>query len=872
MTATVGAAELLERDGDLAVLTAALARAADGDGGVAIVSGEAGIGKTTLLEAFASQARERKARVLVGACDDLLSPRTFGPFRDMVRGGRGPLGRAFADGAADGDTVLAALLDEATSPLEATVLVVDDVQWADEATLDAVRFLGRRLRGTTGLLVVAHRDDLPPAHPLRAVLGALTGPSVVRITLRRLSPDAVTTLVGDAPLDPVAVHAVTSGNPFFVSEVLATPAAPVPPTVRDAVLARVAALPAPTREALEVLAVAPRGLASDVLSAVLPDPEAIAEAEHRGIVAFDGTQLRYRHEIARQAVEESMPAAIRRSAHARVLAASRAAGAEPAVLVHHAVGAGDVDAIVASAPQAAALAARAGSHREATARYAEVLAHADRLTDAEAADLRRRYAWELSLVGRAEEAVTAAEAAVAARERSGDAVALGEALITLAVARYWAVDAAGALDAAERAVALLAGGPARAEARALATLAFVLVMRNRYADAVPVARRGAALAEQAGDPRVQARALAQEGTALLLLGDEAGRRPLEQALRLARAIPDHEAVVVACTGLVSGSFRLGRLADAERAMAIGLADADDHDLVVGASTLRMMRHGLDLSRGSWVEAERGLRRVIGDGRGSGWGETVALALLGRLLARRGDPHAATLVARAWDLAARSEEIQRLGPAGVAALELAWLSGDSQHAAERAAITIDLAARVGHTWYLGEVLRYGALLDAIPAPDPTLVARCPEPWASALRGDTAAAAAAWQERGCPYERAVELVTGGDAAAVLEGLGVLDGLGATATAAFARRRLRDLGVARIPRGPVESTRRNAAGLTARQVDVLRLLAEGLTNAAIARRLVVSPRTVDHHVAAILAKLEVPSRREAAAKAAELGLLDG
>ncbi|HEY8339995.1 MAG TPA: helix-turn-helix transcriptional regulator, partial [Egibacteraceae bacterium] len=263
---------------------------------------------------------------------------------------------------------------------------------------------------------------------------------------------------------------------------------------------------------------------------------------------------------------------------------------------------------------------------------------------------------------------------------------------------------------------------------------------------------------------------------------------------------------------------------------------------------------------------------IGDGSGSGWGETVALALLGRLLARRGDPQAAALVDRAWDLAARSGEIQRVGPAGVAALELAWLSGDSRHAAERAETTIALAARVGHTWYLGEVLRYAALLEDVAPVDAELVAHCPEPWASALRGDHAGAAAAWQERGCPYERALELVTAGDAAAVLEGLGILDRLGATATATFARRRLRDLGVARIPRGPVASTRRNVAGLTARQVDVLRLLAEGLTNAAIAGRLVVSPRTVDHHVAAILAKLGVRSRGEAAARAAELGLLDG
>jgi DNA-binding CsgD family transcriptional regulator len=154
------------------------------------------------------------------------------------------------------------------------------------------------------------------------------------------------------------------------------------------------------------------------------------------------------------------------------------------------------------------------------------------------------------------------------------------------------------------------------------------------------------------------------------------------------------------------------------------------------------------------------------------------------------------------------------------------------------------------------------LDAAPPP-------AASPFGAMVRGDWADAAAAWHERGCPYEYGLALLDG-DAVAAQSALNVFLDLGAAPAADWARQRLRQLGMTRAPRGRRPSTRAHPAGLTRREVEVLEKLAEGLSNPDIARRLFVSAKTVDHHVSAILAKLDAPSRAAAVAHARQRGWL--
>lgn len=855
---------LLERDHELRVLDAALVRVRDGAGALVLVSGEPGIGKSSLVTTWLAGLSD--VRTLVGACDDLVTPRVLGPFRDMVRGAAGPLATGLGTGASR-EELLAAMQEEFSNPLRPTVVVIEDLQWADEATLDAVRFLGRRIGPEPTLLLGTFRDDLPPDHPMRLALDPLTGAEVDRITLTGLSTAAVAELVGGSRADAQTLHAVTGGNPFFVTEVLAAPDDEVPATVRGAIAARLRQVDDPTRTALEQLAVAPGGLelhlAADVIDGGVA---AFADAERRGLVAISDGTVRYTHEITRRAVVASFPAARSTLAHGRILSALEAAPTDPARLLHHAIGAGDAAGITRFAPAAARAASQAGAHRDAAAALEQALRFPELLSSSQLVTALTDHARELLLTNRLEPALEQAERAAGAAEKLGDPALLGAALTTLADARYWGLRAEQATDAATRAVTVLRElPPDRSLAVAASTLAFIGVMTNRFTAALAAAEEAVTICHEAAAHDVLPDALARRGTARVMLGEDAGMDDLRDALDTAVARGQHQQVVTASIGLVSSAFRLGRLDEAERAMDVGLSYAEAHDLETDAAILHAMRAGLDLSRGAWSEATARLSAVVGDGGRTGWGETVAAAFLGRLRARRGEPGATDLLDRAWQLALASGEIQRVGPAGAAWAEWGWLTGQAEAVRDRIERAIETARRVDHTWYLGELLRYHALAFAV-TDDASDV---PEPWASGIRGDWRSAAEGWDARGRPYEQAIELVASGEPTVMADGLTLLDHLGADATATLVRRRLKDLGVRRVPRGPRKDTRANPAGLTNRQAEILGHLAEGATNAEIADRLVLSVRTVDHHVSAILAKLGVGSRRAAVARARELGI---
>jgi predicted ATPase len=222
---------LLERETFLDVL-------AGPPGRLILVGGEAGVGKTALVRAF-TEGRN----VLWGACDPLHTPRPLGPLLDIGLHESAPA------------ALVAALLRELREA-PGTVLVLEDVHWADEGTLDVLRLLGRRIEGVPALAIATFRDDEPA--PLRVVLGELaTAAGVERIKLPPLSPEAVRMLAEPHAIDAADLHRSTGGNPFYVTEVLSAPAAAIPATVRDAVLARAARLSPPARELLERLAMIP---------------------------------------------------------------------------------------------------------------------------------------------------------------------------------------------------------------------------------------------------------------------------------------------------------------------------------------------------------------------------------------------------------------------------------------------------------------------------------------------------------------------------------------------------------------------------------------------------------------------------------------
>jgi DNA-binding CsgD family transcriptional regulator/tetratricopeptide (TPR) repeat protein len=317
--------------------------------------------------------------------------------------------------------------------------------------------------------------------------------------------------------------------------------------------------------------------------------------------------------------------------------------------------------------------------------------------------------------------------------------------------------------------------------------------------------------------------------------------------------------------LAEGLWRLGRYGEAAGYLDDAAAYGRDRDFQAHSYFVEARRQRLALMRGEWTAAGEVLRGLLAQRADPGMLGRETMPVLARLLVRTGADDAGQALAAAARAAREADVLEWLVPTGTAHLEHAWLTGRAEAAGDWGALLRDRTDRPGAAHYRGELLRWlrrlGEPVEAFPG--------CPTEFAAGIAGDWRAAAAAWERIGDPYERALELLGSGEPGPTVKALALFDGLGARPAAARARRRLRDMGVTQVPRGPAATTRANPAGLTGRQVEILRLLAAGLTNAEIAARLVVSVRTVDHHVSAVLQKLGVSTRREAAAAVATLDL---
>ncbi|MGH8630151.1 MAG: hypothetical protein ACREU7_05220, partial [Burkholderiales bacterium] len=298
-----------------------------------------------------------------------------------------------------------------------TIAVFEDVHWADEATLDLIKFLGRRIGRTASLLILTYRDDEVGAqHPLRLVLGDLPSVAMVRLSLSPLSEAAVGTLARRANRPTQGLYAATGGNPFFVTEVLAIGGKGVPATVRDAVLARAARLSPAAREVLDLASVSPNAIEQWLLDAVLSSvASALDECIERGMLRADEGMLAFRHELARQAIEDSLTAIRAKDLHAKILQALIHHGIDRAPLtrlVHHAAHADDGEAVLRFAPDAAKQASALGAHRQAAAHYHAALRYASRLPAEGRGELLDAYAVECDLADRMAEAQQVQEEAL----------------------------------------------------------------------------------------------------------------------------------------------------------------------------------------------------------------------------------------------------------------------------------------------------------------------------------------------------------------------------------------------------------------------------------------------------------------------------
>ena len=861
--------ELIEREQQLKKLTDAWGQVKTGKGCIALVSGEAGIGKTSLIERFVAE-QGKSVRVLWGACDDMFSPQPLGPFLDIALQIESDVLQLIQSGA-DRLTISTQFFIHLQKSPTPVIIVLEDLHWADEATLDVIKFLGRRIQLTKTLLILSYRDDeLNSKQPLYLLLGDFPAHLSTRIPLSPLSRKAVQLMAEQAGRQPEDLYTVTAGNPFFVSEIIATEAEGVPSSVRDAVLARVARLSPMAKNIVDLASLVPGGAEVWLIQDILhPDPGVFDECVQRGILHSKGDALAFRHELARQSVEDSLPVGRTRDLHTRILGAlldRKTAAVTLARIVHHAARAGDEQATLEYAPIAARQASLLGAHREAVSLYTTIIPFAYRLAPEAQAELFEDLSFENYLTGRLEPAIQARHQAIIIWERLARRVRAGDCKRWLSRLSWVGGNKKEAERYADQAIESLMELPPGPElAMAFSNKSQLDMLAMEIEPALEWGQRAIKLAKKLNATEILVHALTNVGTVELFELRETGREKIETALQIATQQKMHDHVARCYANMVSTYVQTHQYSMAQQWLEDGLIYTTARDLDFYSVYLRGWMARMQFETGRWASAEENAREALRLSPLESVIPIPSLITLGHLKARRGDPDAQNILDQARTLAIPTGELQRIGPLAAAQAELAWWGGDRAQIAAEVAPGYELALRHPEPWVLGQLAYWMWRADAREVPLDKLA----QPYAYMIRGEWRTAAQEWQRLGCPFEQALALADG-DEQAQREALAIFEQLGARPAADILRKKLQAQGIKGVQPRVRIARQKFSASMTPRELEVLRLIGEGLSNPAIAQKLTVSVGTVKAHTASIYNKLGVNNRVQALAQARELSLL--
>ncbi|MEO8107010.1 MAG: AAA family ATPase [Actinomycetes bacterium] len=851
--------ELLEREQFLTLLDEYARDAEGGDSRVVLIAGEAGVGKTSLVEGF--QKATPGARWLWGGCDGSFTPQPLAPLADIADQVGGALAEACRSDDLPRARMFRLLRDELNASEALTVLVFEDVHWADEASLDLIQFLSRRVRDCRLLILATYRDDaLGRDHPLRSLLGEVgTHRWARRISLPPLSPEAVDVLAEQHGADGKGVYELTGGNPFYVREAFASSGDQLLTSVHDAVQARICRLSPDARDLVDWVAVlAPSADVSDLQQLTVSGPEVLDECLASGALIASGDAFRFRHELARAAIESSLPSHRRRLMNADALQVLvRRTDVDAARLAHHAELGEDAKSVQIYAPHAGAQAAQLGSHREAVAQFERVLRWTAGAEATEVASWTDTLADEYGLLDEWERSADARETAIELWRELGDKRRESQSLRKQGHARWRLCEGEEFERLIRAAEEVLQGEPSCPELGWALSARAGSLMATGSNEALDFAQRAIAIAESFDDTALLSDALNTEACILMNRGEDVAalfRRSLDVAVtgghesQIGRAFSNFHS-------FLSGE---NRFPEAEEVIVEGLAFWEVTDFSTYEACLKG-GHVRALERqGRWDEALLIGRELVTRAREhlSPVNRLNPLGGVGRVLARQGDPEGAEMIAEALGYAEKLESTDWLLDARISWLEIGWLSGDEEQTRQRAITAMEHAREVEPLVRAEAAIwarRVGVSAEGL---DPL-----PEPYGRWMSGDELGAAAWLADAGLPYDAALALLDSGDPDSMREAVRQLDALGATATSARARALMRRQGIAAIPRGSRTSTKDDPLGLTSREREVLTLVCDGASNAQIAENLVISAKTVDHHVSSVLAKLGVSSRAQAA-----------
>lgn len=844
--------DLAERSEYLELLKSLCRKAETGEGHSVFLMGEAGIGKTSVVNLFL-KGLPGKSTVLIGGCDPLSTPRPLGPLYDIAP----QVSPAFQQLLKEEKTrqvIFSALIEELQKK-DLAVMVFEDVHWADEATIDLIKFLSRRIYRYRCLFLLTYRDDeIHARHGLKNIFGELIPHTFSKVQLKRLSQNAVHQLAAKhGKHSAVQVYELTGGNPFYVTEILNSIDTAVPDRVKDSILTAFHSKDDRSRSFLEFLSILPARVESDVMDRLEIDfPGAPDACVSSGTLVLNQGHYSFKHEIFRITIEESLTSTKRRHLHKRMLELIHECQFKSVSLsqvVHHAQYADERKLVLETAPRAAEEASRVGAHAEAAKLYGIAISFVD-TKDTSRVALYERHAYECYLTNQVPQAIESQQKVLELWRELKSNLREGDALRFLSRLWWYGGNRANAVMFADEAITILENGfPTRERTMAYSNLAQLYMLADDKANALLWGHRATELANRMNDKEIVCHALNNIGSVLMRFSDST--KEGEQALRRSLSIAlEHEFHEHAARGYTNLTFALvlARHYDvAEFVFKEGFRYCEERDLNSWNYYMQSERIKLLLDTGRWDEAEAGSSSLEGYPNHPAMVRISALVILARLRTRKGQfDEARKFIEEAKKLASLTGEAQRIVPVLVAQMELCWIAGDAIPEKEIYDAESDLFTEKKHCYHYHMLADWMYRIDLKPSIDPVLT-----------------------NEGLPYEEALALFEGDDENR-RQALRILDSMGATATVEKLKSLMKGQGMRNIPRGLRDSTRSNPFQLTNRQIDVLNLLSEGLQNAEIAERLFISAKTVDHHISAILSKLDVNSRAKAVSKAREVGLI--
>ena len=861
--------ELIERIDFLNNLQNLYKNMIDGEGHTIFISGEAGIGKTSLVKSFCKDLKN-KCFIYQGTCDALFTPRPLAPIYDIafqIENNPGVIRHDIKER----NELFTRLFNDLQTKEKPIIIVFEDIHWADEATIDFIKFFARRVTQLQCLFIITYRDDeIHSYQSVRNMLGQLPADSFTRLQLVPLSRSAVEKMANAKGYNADYLYSISDGNPFYVNEILAHYSPGIPDNIKDSILSVYHRQEEKIKEVWEILSVIPTGFEISYLQKMEPsyiDTVEVSIAAKILIIKKD--LIFFKHELYRRTIEASLSPQKRIAINKRVLhlfLKNLEQNDEIERIIHHAKNANDSKLVVHYAPLAAKKAASLGAHVQASKLYFTAIEYYTGEDEDLLVEFYELYAYECYLINQIKEAIAYQKKSLKILLQKNNLEKTGNCMRFLSRLLWLVGNRKEAESFQSKAIDILNDQPpSTAKALAFSNMSQLKRLSDQSDESIYWGEKAISLAYELNDTETLCHALNNYGNAQINISsfNQKGFDLLKESLAIALENSYHEHAARAYTNLSSSGVIFKNYSLAEKSLKEGIQYCEERNLRSWQIYMLSWQARLLLETGKWDEAYHIAENMLTYENQWPIGKIATLTVVAIVKMRRGHEGALPLLLKANKMAFETMELQRIFPPLFALLEYEWIMGENQFddvVLDRTIKVIKRAGKISNKnkfyYWLNRSRKQHPLLDEVFDTHD----ECPSDIESA---------ASWKDLGCRYEEALALFEGTEADK-RKAINIVHELGADAVYKKMKQEMRSSGIRSIPHGARKTTLSNAALLTGREMEVLQLLKDGMHNKEIATKLFISTKTVDNHISSILFKLDVNSRSKAIQKAAAIGIL--